>query len=271
MKSAIHKPRNPLNMQHLGPEGIYVLPPQLCTKRRMEYFLRENRILGSYAALAIYSDFGRQFSEQKAQERKFNETTPMRLTINGRTMQTTYRKAKEMYQKGIGNLVNYIFLMVYGNFEAYVSDLVCDGLTEQGHLSPIEETIKLLMATKWLGKVDHIAQTFKLKLGKRVRDQKFKDLDMEFAGEFYTDPIEYLQKMADIRHRLIHYSGRVDSLLLEEFPKAGLSVGDLITLPAHLPYDVHFYFVMLTDLIDDAFSKKFGWPRNSIPTERLVE
>lgn len=258
-------------MQQLGPEGIYILPPQLCSNRRREFFLRANRILGSYTTLTIYSEYGKQWGELQAKNGVFGETTPMRFTINGRTMQTSYRKFKELYQKGIPQLTNYIYLMIYGNFESFLSDLVCDGLSDQGHPNPEEETIKLMMATKWLGKIDRISQRLGVDLGKRKRDIHFQNLHMEFAGNVYKDPIGFLQNMADIRHRLIHYSGRIDALFMIEFPKSSISVGDLIVLPAHLPYDVNNYFVLLTELIDGAFSEQFGWSRESIPLEQLFE
>ncbi|MFZ2097584.1 MAG: hypothetical protein WAV05_13180 [Anaerolineales bacterium] len=170
---------NPLGMQSLNSGGLYILPPQLCSDRRREFFIHANRILGSYTTIAIYSEFGRQWGELQAQNGKFSEMTPMRFTINGRTMQTSYRQMKEMYRKGIPQLTNYIYLMVYGNFEAFLSDLVCDGLVKQSHSNPIEGTVRLMIATKWLGKIDRISQVFELDLGKRVRDQQFKDLHME--------------------------------------------------------------------------------------------
>ena len=140
-------------MQSLDPEGLYVLPPQLCSERRREFFVRANQILGSYSIIFGYSNFGKNWIEREAKKGRFIETTPMRITINGRTIQTTYRKLKEMYKKGVPRLSNYIFLMIYGNFETFLSDLVCDGLTKQGQSSPIEETIRLMMTTKWIGRL----------------------------------------------------------------------------------------------------------------------
>lgn len=262
---------DPLGMKLLGPEGIYILPPQRCSLRRREFFLRANRILGSYTTLAIYSDFGRQWGEFQAKKGVFGDKTPMRFTINERTMQTSYRKFKEIYQKALPQLTNYIFLMIYGNFESFFADLVIDGLLEQNHPNPKEETIRLMMATKWVGKIDRISQKFGLDLGKRARDEHFQELHMEITGNVYKDPIEFLQKMADIRHRLVHYSGQVDALLIKDVPNYGLSVGDLIELPGQLPYDVNNYFVMLTEMIDEAFSNQFGWSRVLIPPEQLVE
>jgi hypothetical protein len=261
---------NPLNMQSLDPEGLYVLPPQLCSERRREFFVRANQILGSYSIICGYSNFGKNWVELEAKKGRFIETTPMRITINDRTIQTTYRKIKEMYEKGVPRLSNYIFLMIYGNFETFLSDLVCDGLTKQGRSSPVEETIRLMMATKWVGKIDRLSQLFDLNLGKSNRQQKFRDLPMEFMGVIYTDPIEFLQKIADIRHRLTHYSGLADSLFLSEFPRCGLSEGDPIFMPVHMPYDTQFFLVLLTDLVDDAFSRKFKWSRTLMRTELLT-
>jgi hypothetical protein len=270
LNSSNHAKGNPLGMQPLEHKDMYVLPSQLCSQKRSDFISRGNRILGSYTAIVACGNLGNEFVESQARTGKFNELTPMRLTINERTLQTTYRQIKNLYRKGCPQLVNYIFLMIYGNFEAFLADSVNDGLTAQKHLTPTEETIRLTMAAKWLGKIDRISQRFDIDLGKRIRTKKFTELKMEFQNTVYKDPIDFLQKMADVRHRLIHSSGRVDSLFLGEFPNCGLSEGDLIELPPSIPYDVHFFFVLLTDLIDEAFSMKFSWSRTKISPEALT-
>jgi hypothetical protein len=263
--------RNPLRMELLKSAGMYVPPPQSCSQRRREYFVRANRILGSYVTIAAYSDLGKQWAEQQAKRGAFTDETPMKLTIAGRTMHANYRVVKRMLDEALPQLVNYIYLMVYGNFEAFLSDSICDALAQLGHSDPIEETIRLMMGTKWPGKIDRISQKLNLDLGKRTRTRHFKDLSMEFLGTVHTDPMELLEKMADVRHRLVHYSGRVDSLFASEYPNSSLSEGDLIVLPARLPYDVHFFFILLTGLIDEAFSNRFGWTRTTVSLEHLVE
>jgi hypothetical protein len=84
---------------------------------------------------------------------------------------------------------------------------------------------------------------------------------MGFLGEKCSDPIDLLDRMADSRHRLVHSSGRVDNLLIKKYPISNLKLGDLLVLPFGLPHGIHFYFVLLAEVVDDEFANKFNWPR----------
>ncbi len=270
MKKTTPPNRDPLRMRTISPEGIFVLPNILCSKRRIEYFERANEILGFYATLAFYSNEGGKAIEATVEKSNIVDSTTFRVKMDKHTIQSTCGVFRKFFQRAGNQLTNQVFLMVYGNFEAFFTDLIHDGFCEQGITNASEEAISLLISSKWEGKFDRISQKLGVQLGKHSRVQKFRDLDMGFLGESCVDPVDFLQRMADLRHRLVHSTGRADSILVSRYPMAGLAEGKFITLPFGLPYDVHFFFVLLTDYLDKAFAKKFGWERTQVAPEELL-
>jgi len=277
MQSAANDKRdNPLNMHQLGEGGPFVLPATPCSARRVEFFRRGNTILGFYSAIAMTSKTGQDAISQWEKEGKFKPDTPLRITMepSGGIIQTNYGLYKKHFANAGIHLTNQVFLMLYGNFEAYLSDLVLDALTHVGSIAdPYEETLQLMVASRWRGKIDRINQKLGIGilLGTRTFVNKFRDIDMGFLGERCENPIEFLEKAADLRHRLVHSSGRVDSEFVAAYPKAGLSIGQTISLPFGFPIPLQLFFAHLTDVFDEAFSKKYGWPRTIVSPETLTE
>ena len=96
-------------------------------------------------------------------------------------------------------------------------------------------------------------------LGNRKLQQAHKGLNFEFFGKKTVDIAEYLQGVADIRHRLTHSSGRVDIELITKYPGIGLKEGSVIQMPQEMPFDFYFSVVKFTQVIDDEFAKVFSW------------
>jgi len=94
---------------------------------------------------------------------------------------------------------------------------------------------------------------------------------MGFLGEKCIDPIDFLDRMADVRHRLVHSSGRADNALVTKYPKSNLKPGQLIELHFGLPHGIHFFFVMLSELVDEEFAVKFNWTRSMVVPEKLID
>ncbi len=136
---------------------------------------------------------------------------------------------------------------------------------------PYEETLRLMFTSKWRGKIDRISQKSGVGLGTGVFVNKSREIDMGFLGERCNNPVEFLEKAADLRHRVVHYSGRVDKAFAMAYPKAGLAEGDSITLPFGFPMSFQLFFSQLTDVIDEVFSLKFGWERKTVAPETLTE
>lgn len=267
-----NKDENPLGMHPLEEGGPFVLPPAACSQRRLEFFRRGNTILGFYTVTAIVSKTGQDVISNQEKLGKFKPDTAFRLKMgDGSIAQMNYGLFKKYFTKAGAHLTNQVFLMLYGNFEAYLCDLVLDALTQMKVSDPYEETLRLMYTSKWRGKMDRITQKLNVPLGTKVFVNQFKDIDMGFLGQQCKNPIEFLEKAADLRHRLVHYSSKVDKEFLNVYPNAGLSEGDTISLPFGLPMSLQLFYAHLTDVIDKAFSSKFGWQRTVVPIEKLTE
>jgi hypothetical protein len=258
-------------MRPLTEGGLFVLAPMPCSQRREEYFQRANRIIATYATVRAYSGQGQKAVEADAAAGTIGDSTPMRLVFGDYTFQTSYRMFRSAFAKAGAQLTNRTFLLLYGNFEAFVADISRDALVAQGAAKPFEEAVALMTMTKWRGKLDRITQRFSLTLGHRRYVTAHQAIDMQFPGRPMTDSVEFLQAMADLRHRLVHSAGRADPALLAEYPQSGLTDGALIELPSELPVAMHFWFVPITDLLDDAFSTRFGWIRATSSPDQLID
>lgn len=258
-------------MKPLAEGGPFVLAPMPCSQRRREYFQRANRIIATYATVTAYSGQGQKAIEAGAAAGKIGDSTPIRIVLGDHTFQTNYKMVRAAFAKAGAQLTNHMFLLLYGNFEAFLADLARDALAALGSSEPLEEAVTLVAMTKWRGKLDRIAQRFSLTLGHKRYVAAYQAIDMRFLGKATTDPVEFLQATADLRHRLVHSAGRADAQLLAEYPQSGLTDGALIELPFGLPVAMHFWFVPLTDLLDEAFSARFGWTRETTSLYQLID
>lgn len=250
-------------MRKLTPDGPYIMGQEQCTERKKDYLKRGNRILSTYTTVAAFSNFGLQHINSL---NKGNDT-PFRLTIGSRLIQTNYLTLKNMYPKALVQLTNQTVAMIYGNLEAYIVDIAIDSFQALGNDNAQQETLRLLATKGWKGKIDSIGQKFNVKLGKNVFIEKFKDIPLEFQGKSYSNPIEFLQIIADIRHLILHSAGRIDERLAQE---TGLKSGEEISFPVELPFDLHIFLVTFSDVFDKAFSDGFGWTRHLVKPEHLV-
>lgn len=263
--------KNPLKMERSSPESPFVLPKQTCSERRKEFFGRSNRILCTYMIIAAHSNRSHQSFEESCKTQNLTDSTSIRIKMGTRTIQCKRSTFIKMFNKAGSLLTNQIFLMIYGNFESFLSDLVQDAFSSRGSTDPIQDTISILITSKWESKIQKIRNSFGIDLKGRVFKQKYQNIKMGFFGEPYDCPVTFMESMSDMRHRLVHSSGRVDKKLLEKYPKLGKPEGELIELPFGFPYDLNSFFVPLTDIFDDVFCNKFGWQREKISPEQLVD
>jgi hypothetical protein len=249
-----------------------VLPQIKCTNRRIDFVGRANSILGFFTVISIASTQGSDSIFKAEQEGVFTDDTAFRLNIfpGVASSHLNYGLFKKAFSRAGGNLTNQVFLMLYGNFEAYVADIVLDGLSSENVEDPYQDALNLMVLSKWRGKVDRIGQRLKIVMGKRRFVNKFRDIEMNFLGEPCTDPIEYLEMTAELCHRLVHSGGRMDQDFVDRFSEADLKVDEAILLPHHMPYQVQI-FMHLSDLFDGIFGAKYGWERAVIAPEKIVD
>jgi hypothetical protein len=266
---------NPLNMREisLGDKDMFVLPPTPCSTRRAEFLRRGNTILGFYAAIAMASKMGQDVIAGAEKRGELKDSTPLRgqLGIGGQLHVMNYGLYKKLFATAGAHLTNQVFLMLYGSFEAYVGDLVMDGLTQMGtEPDPYQKALELMILSKWEGKIDRISMKLNAPLGKGAFSAKFKDIDLGFFNESCRSPIEFLEKAAELRHLLVHSCGRVDDAFLMAHPKIGLAIGQTVSLPFGLPLQLQLFFSHLSEVFDEAFSSTFGWQRTLVAPETLT-
>ena len=197
--------------------------------------------------------------------------TPMRITIDGRTLQTRYGLLLGAFNRSIGALTNQVFVMVYGNLEAFFTDVVADALEATGSADPLQESLTLVMGARWKAKLDRVANRLDVPIHSSKFASALGQFRVQLFGQDTTDALEFLQGIADLRHRLVHTLGRADEKFIERYPNSGLVKGALMQVPPSVPFDLNMLFVAVTDFLDSAFAIKFTWPRTSERPESLIE
>ena len=262
---------NPLGMRQLEEKGQWVSPETMSSARRVEFLTRANTFLGFYYVLAATSDQGYKATEAFAKKTQFTGATPIKIGSGVTSITLNYGKFRKVWQSAGRHLTNQVFLMLYENFEAYLTDLVMDGLKE---VEPAGDTyndaLNLLVGRKWEGKIARIDNRLGLGLQGTLMREWFKGISMDFLGAPCSQPMDFLEKISDLRDRVVHYSSRVDQGLANDYPGARLKVGDEIGFPFDLPTQFNFFLAHLSDLVDDVFCLRFRWPHSFIRPETLV-
>ena len=258
-------------MQQIEEKGPWVLPESMSSERRVEFLTRANTFLGFYYVIAGTSDQGHKALEAFAQKSQFTAATPIRLGSGVTSLTVNYGKFRKIWQSAGRHLTNQVFLMLYGNFEAYLTDLVMDGLKV---LEPTgdayNDALNLLISRKWEGKIARIDNRLGLGLKGALIREWFQGITMEFLGTKCSQPMDFLEKVSDLRDRVVHYGSRVDEGLVKEYPGAGLKLGDEIGFPFDMPTQFNLFLAHLNDLVDNVFCQRFGWPRSMVRPETLV-
>ena len=70
---------------------------------------------------------------------------------------------------------------------------------------------------------------------------------------------------------MVHSSGRVDESFARKYPNANLKAGDALGLPYNLPFQLNLFFIHLSDLFDEVFAAKYGWERETVAPEKVIE
>ncbi len=262
---------NPLQKQ-LEDGGIWVLSDTPCSGRRVEFLTRGNSFLGFYYVVAALSNAGFGSAMALEAQGKLSDSTPVRFAVSGTEIRMNHGRFKKIWQSTGRHLTNQVFLMIYGNFEAYLADLVIDGLIEADPgCDAYTEAKTLLIRRKWEGKIGAIDHRLSLGLKGRLLKEWFEGIEMHFLGTKCSQPMDFLEKVSDLRDRVVHYGSRVDAGLASSYSEAGFKEGDEIAFPFDVPTQLHLFLTHLSNLVDDAFCRKFGWPREIVGPENLLD
>jgi len=183
---------------------------------------------------------------------------------------TPYKVLRSRFPTLTQRLTNQAFLMIYGNFEAFLGDMVRDAFAASGSPDPEGETLKTLSRKSWPGRFDAIHQRVGVRLPKRQFTVAFQNRRLVFLGQQRKDPRQFLDDLAQVRHLLVHSAGRLNAGFLQQYPRAGHSVGDLIKIPSDAPHELQLFFAVMTEIVDCALADQFGWSRPTKDPAKLL-
>jgi hypothetical protein len=234
----------------------FVFPEAFCTSERRTWFSRNNEILAFFyvamQGLKECEDKCRGLLSQgilkpdMPQKFEFSDGQNVQCLIM--PTQTVIKQCKE----GAHVLGRQVFTMVYGSFETLLFHLLERSFPKIGITANIlDSSLEILMRKKWDGKFCKMRDVFALNYRAADLIGHFQGFEMNFEGKVYKNPLEFLDQMAQVRHRIVHASSILDG-------------GNLIFFDP-LVFNSYFaFFVILTDYVDDLFAKRFGYPRLKI-------
>jgi hypothetical protein len=227
----------------------FVLPPTTCTDERRLFLRRTNEILGfMFVTCLSYQEY-RCHLEKIIPSLPFKEKTPMKITLKSRMSMMPANRIVTLTKDGVDILARQIFVMIYGSFETYLYGLFDRSYSAVGVSGGFLETsLDILMKRRWDGKFSKMEYVFGIEYRAGRLIDHFSGFKMEFEGNLFKNPLDFLDELTQVRHRIVHAS-----CILEK-DKAIFIDTDV------LPVLVAFLF-RLTDYIDDMFAKRFGYLR----------
>ncbi len=245
---------NPLGMIRDPYAGdSFVLPESLCTDERREWFRRSNEIMSFLTLSDLSLKECKSKYEKLLTQKKLQPDTTLRLRFSdGRLIFMPVIKFLNGCNDSVEFLCRQVFVMLYGAWETYLFEIIEKSFPQVGVFENIlEESLKIMMKGNWDGKFCKMGT--RLGVGYRASDliQHFGGFDMNFEGTIFKNPLHFLDELAQIRHKIIHASSILDN-------------GKPIFINAQI-FPAYFSFlVLLTDYVDNIFSKQFNYNRLKI-------
>ena len=179
--------------------------------------------------------------------------TPIKIEMNGgNSIIMPAGRIIEITTNGINLLTRQVFVMFYGSFETYLFQLIektfpLVGVTE----NLLDKSRDILMLRKWDGKFCKMNEIFKI--GYQASDliTRFESFEMDFEGKKHKNPLDFLDKLAQVRHRIVHASSILEN-------------DELVFIDMNIFHDFFGFFFLLTDYIDKRFAEKFGYAREKL-------
>ena len=107
------------------------------------------------------------------------------------------------------------------------------------------------MRKKWDGKFCKMRDVFDIKYKASELINHFKGFEMNFEGKKFKNPLDFLDRLAQVRHRIVHASS------IWEKDK-------LVSIDAKVFHAYYAFCAHLTDFIDDLFASRFKFDRAKI-------
>ena len=249
--------QNPLNMVRDPFAGdTFVLPETECTFERRLFFKRMNEIQALlYVTKLSFDVCKKNYEENIIPKLPFKEKTPMKLEMSGGNFVSMPAKSIiELTTNGINIFTRQAFVMFYGSFETYLYKLFERSFQTVG-MEKAEEILDksrdILMLKKWDGKFCKINEVFDIGYKASELINYFSNFEMDFDGRKHNNPLNFLDELAQVRHRIVHASS-----ILEK--------DKMIFIDMNIFHGLLGFFFLFTDYIDSLFARKFGYTRQKI-------
>ena len=245
-----NNPPNPLGMVPDRYDGItFVLPPTACTEERRLFLRRTNEILGFlFVTCLCYKEYRRQF-EKIIPDMPFKDATPIKITLKSKMSMMQASRVLSLMKECIDVIARQSFIMIYGSFETYLYALFERSFPYVGvKVDIFEKSLEILMKGRWDGKFCKIGQIFDIEYKAGQLMGHFSDFKMDFEGKIYKNPLDFLDEIAKVRHRIVHASSILEN--------DKMIYVDVDILPVFVGFYNH-----LTDYIDNMFATRFGYLR----------
>ncbi len=250
-------PRNPLSMVSDPFAGdMFILQPTECTEERKFFFIRYNEILAFlYTSSDALNKYKIDFEANIIPKLPTKANNPLKFALNtGECIITTPKKIIETAKNGVDILTRQLFVMCYGSFETYLYQLFDRSFQIIG-IKDTEEIFKksrdMLMLKKWDGKFCKMNEVFDIGYRAYNLMSRFNDFEMDFEGRKHKNPLNFLDELAQVRHKIVHASS-----ILEK--------DKMIFIHMNSFHGLLGFFFLLTDYVDSLFAKKFNYSRQKL-------
>ena len=248
-------PDNPLDMVPDPYAGAsFVLPATECTPERKLFFKRMNEIQALlYIAKLSFDVCKKNYEEVIIPKLPSRANTPIKLEMNGGDfIVIPAARIIEMTSNGINLLTRQAFVMFYGSFETYLFQLFEKSFPLVGVTNNIlDESRNILMLKKWDGKFCKMNEVFNIQYKANDLINRFNNFEMNFEGMQHKNTLNFLDDLAQVRHRIVHASSILEN-------------DKLIFIDINIFHGFFGFFFLLTDYVDDLFAKRFGYIRQKI-------
>lgn len=250
----VNEPKNPLGMVRDSYAGdSFVLPAMLCTNERRSWFKRCKEIMAFLTITDLSLKECRNKYELLLSQKNLQLETPLKLGFSdGRSAVMPVKIFLNGCNEGVEFLCRQVFVMLYGAWEAFLFELLEKTFPLVGVSENImEESFQIMMKGNWDGKFCKMES--RLSIGYRAGDliKHFDGFELNYEGTITKNPLIFLDELVQIRHKIVHASGMLNN-------------GKPIFIKAEILPAFFSFFVLLTEYVDNLFSKKFSYVQSKI-------
>lgn len=232
----------------------FVLPATECTDERKLFFRRMNELQSFLYIAKLSFDVCKENYEKVIIPKLHSKAnTPIKLEMNGgNSIVMSAARIIEMTENGINLITRQAFVMFYGSFETYLFQLFEKSFPLVGTTDNIlDKSRSILMGKKWDGKFCRMNAVFNIEYKAKDLMNRFNDFEMDFEGTKNKNPFNFLDDLAQVRHKIVHASSILDN-------------GRLIFIDMNIFHGFFGFFYLLTDYVDNLFAKRFSYAQQKI-------